>query len=89
MSFVEHLASYFVDFGEAFTVGTTTATGIVDMPTRPTFDAVVREVSVTVPLAAVPGAGQGQAAVVRGVSYTVRSVEDDGTGVGILVLTKP
>ncbi len=86
---VEQLEGYFTDFGEAVVVGTSTGTAIVDMPTVEMVDAYAREVTITAVAATFPAAAQGQTSTVRGVSYTVRTVAPDGSGLVQIQVTKP
>lgn len=77
---VEQLAGYFADFGEPVVLGTTTATAIVDMPAIETLDALARDLLVTLPAADAVGLAQGDACTIRAVSYTVRAVVPEGSG---------
>lgn len=75
MPFVEDLAPFFADFGEAVTVGGAAARGIFDAATELQLgDALVSAPSLVLP-ATVPAA-DGAAVVVRGATYTVRQVID-------------
>jgi hypothetical protein len=86
---VEHLAGYFVDFGEPVIVGTSTASAIVDMPTVDMIDVLGRDLVITVPEADVPGVAAGDPVTMRAASYTVRSVLSDGQGLATIVVSKP
>lgn len=86
---VEQLAGYFADFGESVVIGTTTATAIVDLPTIEAADALARDVLVTAAAADFPSAAQGDSVTIRAVSYTVRTVAPDGTGLVNIEVTKP
>lgn len=90
MAFVEDLAPYFADFGEAATLGGQAVRGIFDnaheaaavgalgmAATQPAF---------TMPTASVPATPVGAALVVRGTTYTVVEHRPDGTGVSDLLL---
>ncbi len=85
----EALDGFFVDFGETVVLGTTTGTGIVDAPVDVYNQVLASGLELTVIADRIAGVAAGQGATVRGVSYTVRSVEPDGTGLAVVRLTKP
>ena len=75
MPFVEDLAPFFADFGESVTVGGVSATGIFNTGS----ELAMGEVLTSAPSLEVPAtvaAAEGNAVVVRGVSYVVRQVID-------------
>jgi hypothetical protein len=89
MAFVEQLAGYFADFGETVAVGTSTAPAIVDMAVDEFNRVLTSAVVVTAIASDYPSAAAGQVATIRGVSYTVRSVEPDGTGIVTIRVSRP
>lgn len=73
--FVEDLAPFFADFGEAVTVNAVAARAIFNNAS----EVVLGDVLTTAPTLELPAtvaAAAGQACVVRGVAYTVRQVVD-------------
>ena len=89
MSFVEQLDGYFLDFGETVVMGTTTATGIVDAPVDAYNGVLANAMDVTIIADRITGVATNDSATIRGVSYTVRSIEPDGTGLALVRLTRP
>lgn len=89
MAFAETFSGYFADFGEAVTFGTSTVTALVDMPALEMIDVLARDILITVPEADVTGVAAGSAATVRGVSYTVRAVVPEGSGLASIFVSKP
>ena len=73
--FVENLAPYFADFGEAVTVNAVAARAIFNTSTEVVLGDVLT-IAPTLELPATVLAAAGQACVVRGVTYTVRQVVD-------------
>ena len=75
MAFVENLAPFFADFGEAVTVNAVAVVGIFNKST----EVVLADVLTLAPALELPAtvaAAAGQACVVRGVAYTIRQVLD-------------
>jgi len=73
--FVDNLAPFFADFGEAVTVNAVAARAIFNTAS----DVVLGDVLTTAPTLELPAtvsAAAGQACVVRGVTYAVRQVID-------------
>jgi hypothetical protein len=73
--FVENLAPYFADFGEAATVNGVAAVGILSLST----EVMLGDMLTLVPALELPAtvaAVAGQTCTVRGVSYTIRRVVD-------------
>lgn len=89
MTFAERFESYFAEFGEAVVVGTTTGTVIVDAAVDEYNRVLAGAVVLTATATDFPSAAQGDAVTLRGTSYTVRSVEPDGTGIVFLKVSKP
>lgn len=89
MAFVENLAPYFADFGEAVTVDNASAVGIFSAFT----EVVLGDVVTTAPALELPAtvaASVGSTCVIRGATYKVRQVLDlppDGV-IRQLVLTR-
>jgi hypothetical protein len=89
MDFVEDLAPFFADFGQAVTVNGVAARGIFNTAT----DVVLGDAITQAPTLEMPAsvaAAQGQTCVVGGVTYTVRQVMDqppDGA-IRLLVLAR-
>ena len=73
--FVENLAPYFADFGEAVTVNAVATRAIFNTSTEVVLGDVLT-IAPTLELPATVLAAAGQACVVRGVTYTVRQVLD-------------
>ena len=75
MAFVENLAPFFADFGEAVTVNGQTARGIFNTASEVVLgDAITIAPSLELPASVAAVAGQG--CVIRGTAYTVRQVLD-------------
>jgi hypothetical protein len=89
MAFSESFAGYFEDFGESVSIGTSTALGIVDAGVDEFNRVLASAVVVTAVVADFPAIAAGQAATIRGVTYTVRAVEPDGTGMMLVKVSKP
>jgi hypothetical protein len=85
---IEQLAGYFADFGEDVVIGTSSGVVIVDMPTIESADSLARDVLITAAASDFPSAAQGQAVTLRGVSYTVRTVAPDGSGLVTIEVTR-
>lgn len=85
----EAFAGYMTDFGEAVVFGTSTTTAIFDLPSAEFSDVIVNDPRLYCISTEVSSVASGQSAIVRGVSYTVRTVEPDGTGLTIMTLTTP
>lgn len=75
MAFVEDLAPFFADFGEAVTVNAVAVRAIFDQASEVVLGDVMTQAP-SLHLPASVAAAPGQVCVVRGVSYTVRQVLD-------------
>lgn len=82
MALTENLDVFLADFGVAVTDGTTTTTGVLDMPSEVIAGGMVitTDYALTVKASVYPNLKYGDALTVGGVSYTVREVraQDDG-----------
>jgi hypothetical protein len=87
--FAEHLSGYFSDFGETVAVGTTTGTVIVDAAVDDFNRVLASAVVLTAIAADFPGVAAGDPVTLRATSYTVRSIEPDGTGLVLLKVSRP
>lgn len=78
----ENLDAFLSDFGVAVTRGSTTTTGVLDMPSEVIAGGMVitTDYALTVKSSALPGLAYGDALTVDGAAYTVREVraQDDG-----------
>ena len=78
----ENLDAFLVDFGVTVTDGTTTTTGVLDMPSEVIAGGMVitTDYALTVKSSAYPNLRYGDALTVSGAAYTVREVraQDDG-----------
>ena len=92
MAFAEDLAPFFAtsDFGSAATIGAATVNGILDTAyLEPLGNAVQGNAPVFLCRTAdVASIAHGTSIVIAGVTYKVRGVEPDGTGVTLLRLEK-
>lgn len=89
MAFVEDLAPYFADFGDAGTLNGSAVRVIFDAPNQQQLAGagVMSDVpQVQLPTASVPANVVGMSLVIPQGSYTVREQQDDGTGVTVLLL---
>ena len=75
-------------FGETATVGGKTIQAIFSFEYAEVNDVESRRPVLTVRTADVSSPVHGIAAVVRGVTYAVKNIQDDGTGMTLLVLGK-
>ena len=93
MAFVEDLAPFFADFGEAATLAGVAVRVIFDGPGGIVAGLSVESPVVQIASASVPAAYKGAALVItsgRGAgSYKVRERSPDGTGLSLLALTGP
>lgn len=82
MALTENLDAFLADFGVTVTDGTTTTTGILDMPSEVIAGGMVitTDYALTVKSSVYPNLKYGDALTVGGVAYTVREVraQDDG-----------
>ena len=85
MAFVEDLAPFFVDWAIDAVIGGVTVPGIFDKTYLESMGIVAGSNPVLLVPASV-SAAEGTAVSVNGTSYTVASVEPDGTGLTILQL---
>lgn len=80
--FSENLDAFLGDFGVAVTDGTTTTTGVLDMPSEVIAGGMVitTDYSLTVKASVYPALKYGDALTVNAIPYTVREVraQDDG-----------
>ncbi len=78
----ENLDVFLADFGVTVTDGTTTTTGVLDMPSEVIAGGMVitTDYSLTVKASVYPNLKYGDALTVDGAAYTVREVraQDDG-----------
>lgn len=78
----ENLDVFLADFGVTVTNGTTTTTGVLDMPSEVIAGGMVitTDYALTVKSSAFPGLKYADALTVDGAAYTVREVraQDDG-----------
>lgn len=90
MAFTENQALFFEDFGETVTVAGTSGVGIFDNASRVVLDGMVATAgpTLTIRQSGFPTVLRDAAVAVRGVNYTVRDVEADGTGIATLMLEK-
>ena len=89
MSFVEMLPGYFEDFGEEITAGTSTFTAIVDVPVTDGLDTLYAAPVLTAIASDIGALAAGDSVAVRSTTYTVRTVEPDGTGLVLIRISKP
>jgi len=83
----EDLPSFFLDFGVDATVGGSAVRGIFDNDFLTSLGVTAGTGPVLLlPTASVGSAAQGDAVVVASVSYTITSLEPDGTGLTLLRL---
>ena len=85
MAFVENLDVFFSDYGVSAVVGGVTVSGIFDKAYQESMGIVSGSNPVLLVKSTV-SASEGAAVSVDGGSYTVASVEPDGTGLTILQL---
>lgn len=85
MALTENLTSFFADFGVAATVGGVSVTGIFDKAYIEALGYVNANNPVLLVLSSV-SASEGTAVTVNATSYTVASIEPDGTGLTLLQL---
>lgn len=86
MDFTADIRAMMVDFGSAATVGGVGVTGIFDAAYSDELGIAGTGPALRVPTADVPAVAQGTAVAIGAASYTVSSVEPDGTGVTLLRL---
>lgn len=87
MAFTEDLSPYFVDFGVTATVDGVSARGIFDNDFLTTLGVTAGTGPVLLCKSAdITSAAQGDTVVVAGISYTITSLEPDGTGLTLLRL---
>lgn len=82
MAIAETLDSFLTDFGVTVTNGTTTTTGILDMPTEMVGGGMVlmSDYMLTIKSSVYPSLAYGSSLTVNGIAYSVREVraQDDG-----------
>jgi hypothetical protein len=86
MAFTEDLAPFFADFGIAATVGGVACMGIFDAAYADALGMNGTRPALQVATAAVPSVAEGAAVTIGAASYTVESVQPDGTGMTLLIL---
>lgn len=88
--FTEDLSAFFQpgDWAETVTVDGRTLNAVFDAAHVVDLDVAGVRPMLTCPAAAVDGVLVGAAAVVRGLSYIVREIQSDGTGVVALMLER-
>jgi len=79
---------YMSIFGEAATVGGTAKTGIFDYVYAELNDVESMRPALTVLAEDAVNVVHGTVVIVRTVTYTVKNVQDDGTGITVLILGK-
>ena len=88
MPFVENLAPFLADFGDAGTLAGLPVRGIFDAPAGTDLGGITAsEPQFQLPTAQVPGASRGLALVIPQGNFTVREALPDGTGMTLLLLT--
>lgn len=82
MALNENLDVFLADFGVTVVKGSTTTTGVLDMPSEVIAGGMVitTDYALTIKTSALPGLGYGDSLTVDGEAYTVREVraQDDG-----------
>mgnify|MGYP001403029669 CR=1 FL=1 len=86
--FTENLAPFFSDFASAATLDGASVSGIFDNQYIDTLGIASRQPMFTLPTADAAAATTSSVLVVEGVTYRVRSIEPDGTGVTMLMLER-
>lgn len=86
MAFTESFAPFFADFGVDATLNGAAVRGIFDSAYGESFSGLVAGNGPVFRLASDAGHQSGQTLVVGAVTYTVTSVEPDGTGMTTLQL---
>ena len=86
---VEVLSGYFTDFGEVVTWSGGSFTAIFDTPVNESGQVLSTTPILTAPSADIGALAAGDSVSVRGTTYTVRTVEPDGTGLTIITITTP
>jgi len=88
MAFVENLAVFVSDFGDAGTLAGVPVRGIFDAPAGVDLGGITAsEPQFQLPSAQVPASSRGQLLVIPQGSFTVRETLPDGTGMTLLLLT--
>jgi len=75
-------------FGEAVTVGGSAKTAIFDYAYAELNDVETMRPVLTILSADIPTAVHGTTVIVRTVTYTIKNIQDDGTGITVLILGK-
>lgn len=86
--FVENLAPFFSDFAVTATLDGASVRGIFDNQYVDVLGVASRQPIFTLPTADAAAATQASVLVVEGVTYRVRTIEPDGTGVTVLMLER-
>ncbi|RLC36254.1 hypothetical protein DRH27_05480 [Candidatus Falkowbacteria bacterium] len=81
-------SGYLATFGEVVTIGGGTCTAIFDYEYVEVNEVESKQPALTVLSTDATDAGHGDAVTVRGVGYTIISIQADGTGLVLLVLAK-
>jgi hypothetical protein len=85
----EALSGYFTDFGEVVTWTGGSFTAIFDVPVNEANQVLSTTPILTAPSVDIGALAAGDSVSVRGTTYTVRTVEPDGTGLTIITITTP
>ena len=90
MPFTEDLTPFFrvAEFASSATLDGVSVTGIFDNQYIDTLGVASRQPMFTLPTADAAAATQASVLIVEGVTYRVRSIEPDGTGVTVLMLER-
>lgn len=86
--FAESLAPFFSDFATVATLDGASVRGIFDSQYVDPLGIASRQPMFTLPTSAAASATQASVLVVEGVTYRVRTIEPDGTGVTVLMLER-
>lgn len=87
--FTENLAPFFSDFAaSSATLDGASVRGIFDNQYVDVLGLASRQPMFTLPTADAAAATQASVLIVEGVTYRVRSIEPDGTGVTVLMLER-
>jgi hypothetical protein len=88
MAFVEDLAPFFADFGDAGTLSGVSVRGIFDAAGTAQLGVTSNEPQFQLPSASVPASVFDATLVVPAGTFKVREAIPDGTGLTLLVLTR-
>ena len=85
----EALSGYFTDFGETVTWSGGSFTAIFDVPVYESGQVLATTPILTAPSTDIGALAAGDSVSIRSTTYTVRTVEPDGTGLTIITITTP